>query len=108
MANEPEGNQVRIRTRFGIAAVTAGVALAVVAVPVSAATGQLILYGPRPTLINNPSAGCHRTLEFSQVTNNTNAYVTVHTDANCADFGLVVSPGSTMPVGSRNSVRVHS
>jgi hypothetical protein len=85
-------------------------ALVITAGPALAATGQLILHSSgRDVVLTNPSAGCQTSLGgFSEATNNTNVYVTVYTDTRCRDFGLVVSPGSSVQVGDRHSVRVPS
>lgn len=99
---------MRFMNRCAVAAVAVSAALAVSATPAEAATGQLILRGERTIVVTNPGAGCLRTVPFSQITNNTNVYVTVYIDTNCTGFGLVVDPGSAMQVGERLSVRVPS
>ncbi|MED7930497.1 hypothetical protein SMD20_40165 [Nonomuraea sp. LP-02] len=100
---------MRIIARCAIA-VAAASALAIVATPAVAATGQLGLRGPGGSLVvQNPKAGCINTaFAISQVANHTNAPVTVHTEPGCAGAGLVVAPGSTVSVGTRHSVRVLS
>ncbi|MEV4177958.1 hypothetical protein [Nonomuraea sp. NPDC049709] len=101
---------MRVITRCVIAAATAASALAVATAPAGAATGQLVLRGSgHTTVIVDPKAGCLSSgVGFSQVTNDTDVYVTVHTGLRCDGSGLVVSPGSTVSVGSRHSVRVPS
>ncbi|MEV4179030.1 hypothetical protein [Nonomuraea sp. NPDC049709] len=101
---------MRLIARHAIAAAAAASALAIAATPAMAATGQLTLRGWGESLtVLNPKAGCIKTaFAMSQVANNTNVAVTVHTDPGCAGWGLVVAPGDTALVGASHSVRVPS
>jgi hypothetical protein len=102
---------MRIIARCAMTAVTVSAALATASAPAHAATGTLILSNPGSTtvIVRDPPAGCRSTtVGFSQVTNNTNVYVTVYTGIGCGGVGLVVSPGSTVPVGDRHSFLVPS
>ena len=102
---------MRIMIRCAVATVIASAALAVTASPADAATGQLILRGQLPDItITNPAPGCGAIFwaGFSEVTNNTNVNITVYTDTACRENGLVVSPGSTMDVGNRQTFLVPS
>lgn len=104
----------------GLAA--AGIAVAVMLAPgtaanameaTPAATGKLTLesspQGNRVVYID-PAVGCHTTISaFTQVTNRTDAYVTVYTGLQCTGFSQVIDPGSpTTGVGPRRSFSIPS
>jgi hypothetical protein len=102
---------MRIIACYAVAVAAAAAALAVAATPAVAATGQLSLRGSGGSLlVLNPNSGSCVTTAFaiSQVANNTDAAVAVHTDAGCSGPALVVEPGRTASVGARHSVRVLS
>lgn len=101
---------MRIFRRGLIVSAVVWVSLGLAAAPANAATGRLTLQGSgADVVLINPSQGCYtNTTEFSQVTNGTDVPVVAFQGTGCSGGSVVVSPGSSMPVGARLSVSVPS